>query len=56
MESGGTRGNSILLKLDSSHFSVFTLSRSRTAVPEASDANFLPEKTFHSNLTVCSGK
>lgn len=51
-ESGGTRDNSIPLRLDSSRFSVCSLSR--TAVPEASDASFLPEKTFHSNLTICS--
>ena len=48
MESGGTRGNSILLRLGSSCFSVCTLSR--TAVPEASDASCLPKKSFHSNL------
>lgn len=51
-ESRGTRDNSILSRLDSSRLSVCSLSR--TAVPEASDASFLPEKTFHSNLTICS--
>lgn len=50
VENGRTRGISILLTLNSLHFGVFTLSRNKTAVPEASHARFLPEKIFHLNL------